>query len=319
MTLTPEERTRRCWFLTGPTASGKTATSLALAERLGAEIISMDSMAVYRGLDIGTAKPDGAEQQRVPHHLIDVLEPEEDFSLAEYLNRASSIAADILARGREVLFVGGTPLYLKGLLRGIFEGPPADWEFRTRLSEAAASAGPKYLHEELAKVDPQAAQKLHPNDQRRLIRALEVYEQTGTPISVWQQQFEIATPREECRVFRLDWPREQLKQRINQRVDAMLAAGWIAEVEGLLAAGKQLGRTARQAVGYCEILEHLHGTLDRASLAERIQIRTHQFAKRQHTWFNSLSECRAISMSDQINPEQLAEEIGGWVGEPKTA
>lgn len=309
MTLTPHELTRRCWFLTGPTASGKTATSLALAVRLNAEIISMDSMAVYRGLDIGTAKPNVEEQQQVPHHLIDIIEPEDEFSLADYIDHAGKAAAQIFSTGKEVLFVGGTPLYLKGLLRGIFEGPPADWDYRKQLTTAATNEAADYLHQQVAKVDPRSAEKLHPNDHRRLIRALEVYRLTGTPISVWQQQFEVATPPEQCRVFQLDWPRDQLKQRINQRVDQMLAVGWIEEVETLLASGKQLGRTAQQAVGYCEILQYFKGTLDYESLAERIKIRTHQFAKRQQTWFKSLSECRPIPMSAATSVSPLSEQI----------
>ncbi|MDZ4819634.1 MAG: tRNA (adenosine(37)-N6)-dimethylallyltransferase MiaA [Planctomycetota bacterium] len=282
------------WYLTGPTASGKTGVSIALARRINAEIISLDSMAVYRGLDIGTAKPTVAERQGVPHHLIGIRNPDEEYSLAEYCDIAKSVAAEITARGHRVLFVGGTPLYLKGMLRGIFEGPPADWEIRKRLEAVAESEGTAALHAQLSKVDPAAAARLHPNDARRLIRALEVFELTGIPISTHQQQFEIGRPAEACRVFMLDWPRELLHQRINQRVEIMFADGLVAETEKLLAQYPQLSRTASQAVGYREVIEHLQGIRTLAETVELVQMRTRQFAKRQQTWFRSLSECRRI-------------------------
>jgi tRNA dimethylallyltransferase len=215
------------WFLTGPTASGKSAVGVALARRIGAEIISMDSMALYRGMDIGTAKPTPQERRSVPHHLIDVIEPGDEFSLAQYLSAAGREAAEIAGRGRQSLFVGGTPLYLKGLLRGIFEGPPADWPLRRRLADEAQTHGGAWLHERLAQVDPAAAARLHPNDTRRLIRALEVFEKTGQPISRLQRQFQIGRRSEECRVFVLDWPRPELHVRIDRRVREMFAAGLV--------------------------------------------------------------------------------------------
>ncbi len=163
---------QEAWFLTGPTAVGKTAVALALAEKIGAEIVSMDSMAIYRGMDIGTAKPTPDQRRQVPHHLIDLVEPSDDFSLAQYLDAAHAAAAEIRCRGRQALFAGGTPLYLKGLLRGIFQGPPADWEFRRTIVAEAAANGPDWLHERLRAVDPAAAARLHARDTRRLVRAL---------------------------------------------------------------------------------------------------------------------------------------------------
>jgi tRNA dimethylallyltransferase len=298
-----------CWFLTGPTASGKSAVGLALAGRIGGEIISLDSMAVYRGMDIGSAKPTPAEQQAVPHHLLDLLGASEEFSVAQYVAAAADAARDILARGRAPLFVGGTPLYLKGLLRGLFDGPPADWALRRELEAIADRAGSAALHEQLAAVDPAAADRLHPNDTRRLIRALEVYHRAGQPISGLQRQFATARPAEECRVFVLDWPREALKRRIDARVEAMFAAGWIDEVRRLAADGKTLGRTASQAVGYCEIIDHLAGGPDLAETIARIQQRTRQFAKRQLTWFRSLAECRWIAVEEPFDPAAVAERI----------
>jgi tRNA dimethylallyltransferase len=247
---------RRCWFLTGPTASGKSAVGHELARRLGGEIIAMDSMSLYRGMDIGTAKPDAAARREVPYHLVDILSPSEEYSLAQYVSAAWSAAEEILGRGCEVLFVGGTPLYLKALLRGIFEGPPADWELRRHLQAQEAEHGLGYLHGRLALVDPAAAERLKPGDTRRLIRALEVYEKTGMPISQHQRQFDVPLPREECRVFVLDWPREVLHARIHERVDAMFAAGLVEEVRQLLTGGP-LSRTAAQAVGYREIIAWL--------------------------------------------------------------
>ncbi len=175
--------TSDCWFLSGPTASGKTSVALALAPAIKAEIVSLDSMALYRGMEIGTAKPSAAEQATVPHHLLDVIHPDEEYSLAQYVAAAHRAVDDILQRGRTPLFVGGTPLYLKSLLRGIFTGPPADWELRRRLQAMADAEGTLALHARLADVDPLSAKRLHPRDERRVIRALEVWERTGQSIT----------------------------------------------------------------------------------------------------------------------------------------
>lgn len=300
-----------CWFLTGPTASGKTAVGLELAGRIDAEIASLDSMAVYRGLEIGTAKPTADERRQVPHHLVDLVEPEQEFSLAEYLDAAQRAAAEIASRRRQTLFVGGTPLYLKALLRGVFEGPAADWELRRRWQTQAREHEPQWLHAQLAAVDPVAAHRLHPNDARRLIRALEVYEKTGRPISVWQQQFDRARPAAACKVFVLDWPREALYARIDARVEQMFAAGLVEEVESLLKSGKTFGRTARQALGYRETLEHLAGERSLGETIELVKTRTRQFAKRQLTWFRSLSECRWIPLDEPLSPADFAARILG--------
>lgn len=307
--MTPLFDLSTCWFLTGPTASGKTAVALALAERIGAEIISLDSMAVFRRLDIGTAKPSPAEQARVRHHLVDVAEPEDEFSVAEYLEASVRAEGEIRARGKQVLFAGGTPLYLKALLYGLFDGPPADWELRRALEAEAAESPPGHLHAKLAAVDALAAERLHPNDTRRLVRALEVFLKTGRPISAWQSQFAASHPRESVRVFQLDWPRDVLHARIDARVEAMFAAGWIEEVRGLQAEGRRLGRTASQAVGYQEILAHLAGELDRPTTIERVQFRTHQFARRQCTWFQRLPECRRLALFEPFEADAVAADI----------
>jgi tRNA dimethylallyltransferase len=298
----------QCVYLTGPTASGKTAVGAELARLLGAEIVAMDSMTLYRGMDVGTAKPTAEEREAVPHHLVDVLDPHEEYSQAEYAAAARRVVEEIVSRGRIPLFVGGTPLYLKTLLRGMFEGPAADWELRKRLQAEAREQSPDWLHQQVAAVDPAAAAKLHANDERRLIRALEVFQLTGKPISEHQQQFD--RPQSEARrVFVLDWPREVLHERIDARVDAMLAAGLLDEVRRLAAAPQTLSRTARQALGYRELLEHLSGetTLDEA--VADIKTHTRQFAKRQLTWFRSLEECRWIKMSENYNAIRTAQHV----------
>lgn len=312
-------RAAECWFLTGPTAGGKTEIGIALARHIGAEIISLDSMALYRGMDIGTAKPTSDQRAAVSHHLVDVVDPHEDFSLAQYVDAAEACVADIRSRGRKVLFVGGTPLYLKAILRGIFEGPPADSTLRDRL-QAEESDQPGTLHRRLAEVDPVAAERLHPNDIRRLVRALEVFEKTATPISQWQQQFDRGLPADQCRVFLLDWPRELLYRRVNRRVEVMFEEGLVEEVAGLMTRERPLSKTAGQAVGYREVIEHLSGGPGLEETIELVKTHTRQFAKRQWTWFRSLSECRPIPIDEPIDVETLAgamEQAGLQVPEPE--
>lgn len=280
-------------FLTGPTGSGKTALGVVLAERLGAEIISLDSMAIYRRMDIGTAKPSAEERRRVPHHLVDVLEPWEEFSLAEYLRAAAEAVGEISSRGRLTLFVGGTPLYLKALLRGANSGPPPDPEFRARLAQQAATRGSQELHGQLAAVDPEAARRIHAKDVRRIVRALEVFEKTGVPITASQVHFHRAA-NPTARVICLDMPRDELYRRIDQRVESMFRSGLIEEVRGLFRLEHPLSRTARQAVGYKEVIEHLAGKRPLSDTIELVQRRSRQFAKRQLTWFRSLRECRRV-------------------------
>jgi tRNA dimethylallyltransferase len=298
-----------CWFLTGATAVGKTGVGIALAQWLGAEIISLDSMAIYRGMDIGTAKPSRELREVVPHHLIDIVDPADEFSVAQYVEAAARSVADIRARGREPLFVGGTPLYLKSLLRGLFEGPPADWRLRHEIEEELAQVGQQALYERLTHVDPVAASHIHPHDTRRLIRALEVYRATGEPISHQQLQFEEGRPADQSRVFVLRRSRAELHRRIEERVDAMVSAGLVDEVRELTSDGRQVGRTARQAVGYHEALAYLGGEYDHTEMIARILSRTRRFAKRQGTWFRSLSECRFIDITGELDADITARQI----------
>lgn len=303
----------KCWFLTGPTASGKTEVALALARLIDAEIVAMDSMTLYRGMDIGTAKPTPAQRAEVPHHLLDILEPHEEFSVAQYLDAARQALRAIESRRRRTLFVGGTALYLKSLLRGVFKGPGADWALRAELVRQAAEQPPGWLHAQLAAVDPPSAERLHPNDHRRLIRAIEVFRITGVPISSHQRQFEYALPAERCRVFVLQWPRDILHRRIDARVDTMIAAGLAAEVSEVHSAcaqqGRTMSRTAMQALGYREMTAHLRGRCNLAEAVAAVKAHTRQFAKRQETWFRSLSECRFVPMDERSGTDQIAQLI----------
>ncbi len=301
-------KTLDCWFLTGATAVGKTEIGLVLAQRIGAEIVSLDSMTIYRGMDIGTAKPSSEQQAEVPHHLIDVVNPDQEYSINCYLEAAHAKIAEIRERGREVLFVGGTPLYLKALLRGLNSGPPANWQLREEIEAEVAKIGNQALYQRLEQLDPIAASQIHPNDTRRLIRAVEVFRATGQPISHHQLHFEQENSPEDCRVFVLQRPREEQVDRIDRRVDAMIAEGLVEEVQGLIANGEKLGRTASQAVGYREAIEHLQGgSLD--EMATQIKMRTRRFAKRQGTWFRSMAECRFVELTGDVDAKEVAESI----------
>lgn len=298
-----------CWYLTGATAGGKTLVGLELARRLNAEIISLDSMAIYREMDIATAKPTPQQQAAIPHHLIDIISPVETFSVSKYRELALQKIDEIRGRGREVLFVGGSALYLKAMLRGLFEGPPADWKFREAIEEEIERVGTAALQERLKLLDPLSAHKLHVNDRRRLIRALEVVHLTGKPISHWQMEFDHAHRADECRVFALRHPRAILHERIAQRVAWMFENGLVAEVERLLSRYDNLSRTALQAVGYCEVIDYLRGKRTLAEAQEQTLIRTRQFARHQETWFRGLSECEMIDVAPGMSPADLAEKI----------
>jgi tRNA dimethylallyltransferase len=271
--------------LTGPTGSGKTAVALALAPELGCEVVAMDSMTVYRGMDVGTAKPTPAERSLVRHHLVDVLDPWESANVAWWLEKAAEACADMRSRGKRPLFVGGTPFYLKALLCGLFPSPPVDPELRRELETEAERLGPEAFHATLAAVDPPAAARLHPNDVRRVVRALEVFRLTGTPISALQQTWDSPAP---VPFVVLDLPRDELYARVDRRVVAMLAAGWPDECRRLLALPRQPSKEARQALGYRELFVHLAGEADWDATVAVIQTRTRQFAKRQLTWFRGL-------------------------------
>lgn len=297
----------RAIYLTGPTASGKTAVGVALAHRLGAEVVAMDSMTLYRGMDLGTAKPTEVEREGVPHRLLDVLNPWEAASVADYRGWVIEAVRAIEARGRRVLFVGGTALYLKALLRGLFEGPGADPALRAELEEQAERLGTAALHARLAEVDPPTAARLPPADRRRIVRALEVLALTGRPLSSFQTGHK--HPAEGVRVFALERPRDELRDRIDGRVRQMFAAGLLDEVERLRSGPFPLHPVPAQGVGYREAIDHLEGRLRGPEMIERTQARTRQFAKRQGTWFRGLAECRAFPVEPGEQAEATADRL----------
>jgi len=295
-------------IIIGPTAGGKTALGVATAqalERAGrapAEVISADSMQIYRGMDIGSAKPTEAERAGVPHHLIDIVEPHEPFTVSDWLARAEAVIDDLRARGGTPVVVGGTHLYIKALLEGLFEGPPSDPGLRASL----AAESPAALRERLQAVDPAAAERIHPNDLRRTIRAIEVHAATGRPISEQQQEWDAGRRREDALLVAVRWPTEEINRRINARVRRMMEDGLLDEVRGLLERGV-LGEQARQGLGYRQLLEHLEGGASLDEAVERVKIETRRFAKSQRTWLR-----RLMAEGDRVWLEAPPADPEGW-------
>jgi tRNA dimethylallyltransferase len=310
----PDNPFHRAIYLTGPTASGKTAVGVELARRLDAEIVAMDSTTIYRRMDIGTAKPTMAERGGVPHHLIDVIEPWESASVADYLGWAREAIAGIEGRGKRVLLVGGTALYLKALLRGLFAGPGSDPDLRRQLEAEAEASGDAALHARLAALDPTTAARLHPNDRRRVVRALEVLEVTGQPLSSLQVEHQRPAPPT-VPVYALEPPRDRLYDRIDRRVLAFFDAGLVEEVRSLQAGERPLSPVAAQAIGYREVLAMLAGEATLPETIERIQARSRRFAKRQATWFRGLEEVQTFPVGLDEAPEAIAGRLAGRIEE----
>ena len=271
--------------LVGPTASGKSALALDVAERLGAEIVSADSRQLYRGLDIGTAKPTAAERARVPHHCLDLVEADAVFDAARFREAASRAIADVLARGRRALVVGGTGLYVRVLLRGLCPAPPRVAALRAVLVERMAACGRPAMHRALAAIDPEAARRISPQDGVRVVRALEVGLATGTPLSRWQVRHRFAETPYDALVIGLARPTPELDRRIAARAEGMVASGFVEEVRRLRARGLGDDAPALRAVGYREMLACVEGRLDDAAALAATVRATRQFAKRQRTWF----------------------------------
>ena len=297
------------WFLTGPTASGKSRVALELADRIDAEIISVDSMAVYRGMDIGTAKPTSEQRARVPHHLIDLVEPTSEYSVSQFVVDAHAKADEVRARGKKVLLVGGTPLYIKTLFCGMFLGPPADWEFRAAVEADVAEYGIDCLRKRLQQVDPLSAFKILDGDVRRMTRALEVAKITGRPLSHWQNQFEQVQGPANCNCFALFWDRALLHDRVNQRVDDMFQRGLLEEVKALVDRFGTLGRTAAQAVGYKEPMEFLKGSVNQKQMVEQVKAHTRQFVRRQEIWFRSMPNIQRIPVASELDLDRAAKLV----------
>jgi tRNA dimethylallyltransferase len=269
----------------GPTASGKTALAVAVAEQLGGDVVSADSVQIYRGFDVGSGKPSVEELARAPHHLVSALEPSDHVDAASWADAASRAIADVRARGRVPIVCGGTFLWVKALLFGLAEGPTASAEVRERHRAIAESEGRPSLHERLRSVDAESAGRLHPNDLVRVSRALEVFELTGRPISAWQREHAFARTRHPARLVALACDPAALTERIRARVRAWLAEGWIEEVESLVARGHGDAR-AMGSVGYAQVRAMLAGELPRADLETAIVRATRVFARRQRTWLN---------------------------------
>jgi tRNA dimethylallyltransferase len=265
----------------GPTASGKSDVAMAVARKAGAQILSVDSMQVYRGMDVGTAKPGAAERAEVVHHLVDVVEPSEAFTVARFVELADAVVAGAARRDVPLVATGGTPLYYKALFEGLFEGPSGDADLRSRLRALPGDE----LYRRVSKADPAAAARIHPNDHKRLVRALEVYELTGKPISSLQTHWTSDERRHRAVWVGLDWDRDALNRRINARVKAMLAAGWVEEVRRLLETYPSLSHTAAEATGYRELIDHVRGMISLDEATEQIKIATRQLARRQTKWF----------------------------------
>lgn len=299
--------------IVGPTAVGKTAVGIALAERIGGEIVSADAVAVYRGLDIGAAKPTTEERARVPFHLIDVVDPDRNFTVADFATLAEEAIAAIRARGRVPLVVGGTGLYVRAVtaILTIPHVPPQP-EIRAALGAEAEENGTPALHARLAAVDPMSAARIAPNDRKRIVRALEVWQATGRPLSSFHTPEGVqGEPRPNTQIFGLRMARELLYRRIEERVDAMLAAGLIAEVRGLLAAGSSPEHKAMQSLGYRHAVAHLRAPGE--DMAAELARDTRRYAKRQMSWFNADKRVRWIDV-DEMAPEEVARRIAEDIG-----
>ncbi len=299
-------------FLVGPTASGKTELALLLGERTGAWVVSMDSMQVYRRMDIGTAKPGPAERARVPHFALDVVEPSERYDVQRYLADAGRALAAIRAAGRPALFVGGTGLYLRALVQGLFSGPDVDPELRARLEQRFDREGGAVLHAELERHDPAAAIRIHARDRKRLVRALEVLEQTGRTPSDWQRQWGWHGAAAVARPHRIVGTRlspEELEPRIRSRIAGMLERGWAEEARAIRD-GPGFGPTASQALGYREVLELADGRVGRSEVEETLSRLTRRFVRRQNTWFRSFPEIRWLDGRSSALVDEARRELG---------
>lgn len=293
-------------FLVGPTGAGKTSVSLKLAKTINAEIVSADSMQVYIGMDIGTAKPSLLERKSVPHYLIDILDLNREYDVASFVGDANK-AIDTICKGNKIpLVVGGTGLYIKALTDGLFEGPSASVEIREKLEKRIEEEGLISLYKELVKVDSVSAGRIEQNDKRRIIRALEVFYLTGSPISLFQTQWK--EEKEVC-LIGLNRDREDLYERINLRVEEMFNNGFIDEVKRLKIKGLEDNKTARQALGYKEILEYLNDKYTIDETKELIKRNTRHFAKRQLTWFNKDARVKWIYIKKDENIDSIVDKI----------
>ena len=292
-------------LILGVTASGKSRLAFELASTIGAEIISIDSMKVYRRMDIGTAKPSATRRRQIRYHLIDVVEPNEPFSVEKFLKLAEYAIKQINSAQKPVVAVGGTAMYIKAMLYGIFEGPGTNDRIRKKLKSRIDVQGLADLHKKLAEADPDAAQRIHPNDARRIVRALEVFELTGKPISSFQQQFDAEGTLSDWKIIGIRREKSVESSRINRRVKKMVEAGLCDEVKSLLAEEKPLSKQAASAIGYAEIIDHLNGNLPFEEAVEKIKINTRRFAKAQRTWFKTFKNVNWLDIAEDESSEDI--------------
>jgi tRNA dimethylallyltransferase len=292
-------------LILGVTGTGKGRLAFELAKVVGAEIISVDSMKVYRRMNIGTAKPPMQARERIRYHLIDVVEPSESFSVGLFLDTALPAIEQMKRRNKPTVAVGGTALYIKALLYGLFEGPGTDEQIRSELRARAEDEGLRELYRELEKVDFLAAENIHPNDAKRIIRALEVYKITGKPISSLQQQWNIRDTMHNWTIIGLRRGKSDVSRRINRRVKEMIAAGLVDEVKSLLGEDKPLSKQARCAIGYAEIIDYLDGRTGLEDAVELIKKNTRRLAKSQRTWFKTFGNVNWLD----IEPEEPVEKL----------
>ena len=300
-------------LMVGPTGVGKTEAAVAVAERLDAEIVSADSMQVYRYMDIGTAKPTPAQRQRCPHHLLDLVDPDQDFNAALFREHALATMEAVWCRGRNVLLAGGTGLYVKALTRGLFAGPKRDPALRSELEQSIARHGPERLFKRLAEVDPDAAGRIHRRDRVRIVRALEVFHATGKPLGQWQREHGFAERRFDILGIGLERPRPELYARIDRRCEGMMAEGLLEEVRGLLDRGYGPHLRSMQSVGYRQAVQCLAGEMSAAEALSSMQQATRRLAKRQLTWF------RADPTLQWMDPERvdaIGDMYGRFLGSP---
>lgn len=291
----------------GVTASGKGTVAFELARKIDAEIISIDSMKVYRRMDIGTAKPSPERRSQVKYHLIDVVEPDESFSVDRFLELAHAAIKQMSLGNKPVVAVGGTAMYIKALLYGLFDGPGAHTEIRKRLKAQIDSQGLAELHRQLAQIDPHAAQRIHPNDARRIVRALEVFELTGEPISSFQKQFDAEQMSNDWKIIGLRREKSVESRRINARVKRMIDDRLVDEVKSLLAEDKPLSKQARCAIGYAEIIDYLEGKMTLEKAIEKIKINTRRLAKAQRTWFKTFKKVNWLDIAEDKTLQSVLE------------
>jgi tRNA dimethylallyltransferase len=292
-------------LILGVTASGKGRLAFDLAQSLDAEIISIDSMKVYRRMDIGTAKPPQEARRHIKYHLIDIVEPSDSFSVGAFRDAAFSAIEQIKGRNKPVIAVGGTALYIKALLYGLFEGPGTNQQIRTELKARAEAQGLAELYHELTKIDPIAAERINPNDSKRIIRALEVHQLTGRPISHLQKQWDNDDNKHDWTIIGLRREKADASGRINKRVRNMIAAGLVDEVKSLLAEEKPLSRQARCAIGYAEIIEYINGKIELEEAIELIKKNTRRLAKNQRTWFKTFKNVHWLDIEPDERPGKI--------------